>query len=266
MWSACRVGARAMRSIAYHFVGVAGTAPLRLISAEEWHPPVDSELWGRLTEQWSEWFGPFDELALYRPRQEGRSGFAGMLLNGGVGLGFVKWRPDDGLLGEASLVDVVSGASTFTAPSLVGVSNSPDWSTMGLSPFPPGLHTARLPAPPNQVSAEVAQLLDPIIPIDQAHLHWTAMHGDMGPWNLRYLKGKGPFLFDWELARRAPPGADLVFHWAGSRAMGLRAGHDVGGCEEAARFWIDEIPGRFATAPNDQRLASEMLEAVKKLV
>jgi hypothetical protein len=252
--------------MAYHFVGVTGAAPLKLISAEEWHPPLDSDLWKRLTEQWSKWFGPFDELAFYRPRQDERSGFAGLLLTEGVGLGFVKWKPGDGLLEEAGVVDVVSGASSFTAPSLVGVSSSPDWSTMGLSPFPPGLHTARLSTPPNQVAAEVSELLDPMIPIDQEHPHWRAMHGDMGPWNLRRLRGQGNILFDWELTRRAPPGADLVFHWAASRATGLRAGHDVSGCAEAAHFWIGEIPNRFATGPEDQRLASAMLDEIKKLI
>ncbi|MGH8952479.1 MAG: phosphotransferase [Acidimicrobiia bacterium] len=249
----------------YHMVGVVGTFPLRPFASGEWGPPVADEVWGELTDVWTGWFGPFDELALYRPRQAERSGFAGLLFDGPTQVGFVKWRPDSDFQPEATLIDGVSGATSFDTPSVKGVSSGSGWSTMGLSPIPPGLHSARLSRSPIDLAEEISELLESLIPPDPVHGDWKPMHGDMGPWNLRHLGGTGPILFDWELSRRAPPGADLVFHRAASRAMRLPGSWDVAGFEEAVRFWITEIPERFAHSPGDQRLASEMLDELRRL-
>jgi aminoglycoside phosphotransferase (APT) family kinase protein len=91
------------------------------------------------------------------------------------------------------------------------------------------------------------------------------MHGDMGPWNLRHLDGFGAILFDWELARRGPPGADVAFHLAASRAMRIRTDTDLRGLDEAASFWMEEIPRRFAASASDQSLAESMLSELRML-
>ncbi len=259
MWSACRPMARIVRSLTYHSVRLIGTSPIRLISSVEWETPVDTALWNRLSGVWAGWFGPFDEVALYRPRQEGRFAFAALLLEGGNEVGFVKWRADWDFEPEARLIEVVSGARSFTTPSLVGISTDPGWSTIGLAAIKSGLHSARLRGSPVPPAVEISDLLDPLIPPDPEHEHWKPMHGDMGPWNLRHLDGCGPILFDWELAQRGPPGADVVFHMAASRAMHLSSDTDSSIFDEAARFWADEIPRRFAGSASDQRLADSML-------
>lgn len=257
--------ARFARSLAYHSVQLLGTFPIRLISSIEWEAPVDPALWNRLSGLWAGWFGPFDEVALYRPRQEERLGFAALLLEAGTEVGFVKWRADWDFGPEASLIEVLSGARSFITPSLVGVTTDSGWSTIGLTPLAIGLHSARLPGSPVDLATEISELLDAHIPADPEHKQWEPMHGDMGPWNLRHLDPQGAILFDWELARRAPPGADVVFHVAASRAMRLSGDTDMTGYDEAVSFWVEEIPRRFADSTSDQRLAASMLAELRRL-
>jgi len=264
MWSACRPWARIVRALSYHSVRLLGTFPIRLMSSVEWEAPVEPSLWNHLSGLWAGWFGRFDEVALYRPLQEGRAGFAALLLEAGNHVGFVKWRADWDFEPEAGSIDAVSGARSFTTPSLVGVSTNPDWSTIGLAPVTRGLHSARLRGSPVDLATEISSLLEPLIPADPEHKQWVPMHGDMGPWNLRHLDGSGPILFDWELARRAPPGADVVFHVAASRAMRLRTDTNSRGFSEAAEFWVEEIPRRFASSARDQRLAESMLSELRR--
>jgi len=264
MWSACRPMARIVRSVTYHTVRLLGTFPMRVLPSVQWETPVEPSLWNDLSDLWAGWFGRFDEVALYRPRQEGRAGFAALLLAEGNQLGFVKWRADWDFEPEARSIEVVSGARTFTTPSLAGISTEPGWSTIGLAPVTSGLHSARLRGSPVDLAAEISNLLDPLIPAEPEHKQWEPMHGDMGPWNLRHLDGSGPILFDWELARRAPPGADVVFHAAASRAMRLRTDIDSRGLGEAADFWVEEIPRRFARSASDQRLAESMLSELRR--
>ena len=264
MWSACRPMARLVRSVTYHSVRLLGTFPLRLLPTIEWQAPVEPSLWNELSRLWAGWFGRFDEVALYRPPQERRAGFAALLLAEGNQLGFVKWRADWDFEPEARSIEVVSRAQSFKAPSLAGVSTVPAWSTIGLAPVASGLHSARLRGSPVDLAAEISTLLDPLIPPDPEHEHWEPMHGDLGPWNLRHLGGTGPILFDWELARRAPPGADVVFHVAASRAMRLRSDADSRALGEAVGFWVGEITSRFAGSTRDQRLAESMLSELRR--
>jgi hypothetical protein len=264
MWSACRPMARFVRTVTYHSVRLLGTFPMRLLPSVEWEAPVEPPLWNELSALWASWFGRFDELALYRPTQERRNGFAALLLAEGNQLGFVKWRANWDFEAEARSIEVVSGARSFTTPSLAGVSTVPAWSTIGLAPITSGLHSARLHAPAVDLAAEISQLLDPLLPPDPEHEQWEPMHGDMGPWNLRHLDGTGPILFDWELARRAPPGADVVFHAAASRAMRLKTNIDSSTFGEAAGFWAEEIRSRFAGSARDQRLAESMLSELRR--
>jgi hypothetical protein len=257
--------ARIARSVTYHTVGLLGTFPYRLLPRVEWTTPVDRALWDHLSALWVGWFGPFDEVALSRPRQEGRQGFAALLLHEGDEVGFVKWRGDWDFEPEAELIQAASNARSFTTPTLAGISTDPAWSTIGLAPIPGGLHSARLRGSPADIAAEISELLDPVMTGDPEHDRWKPMHGDMGPWNLRHVDRYGAILFDWELARRGPPGADVAFHLAASRAMHIRTETDPRGLDEAARFWIEEIPRRFAESARDQRLADSMLSELSRL-
>lgn len=265
MWPACRRGARALRALMYHLVGAMGSSPLRLMTTESWQRPIDEEDWEAMIEVWAEWFEPFDKMVLYRPPQADRTGFAALLLKEGRGVGFVKCRREWDFAGEANLIEAVAGARSFTTPKVVGVSTGPVWSTMGLTALQSRLHSARLPRAPVAVAEEVSGLLDHILPGDPGNTHWEVIHGDMGPWNLRYHRDIGPILFDWELGRRAPPGADIVFHTAASKAMGLTTGTELTGMAEAAQFWMTEIPSRFADTSQDRRLASEMLAELRRM-
>lgn len=267
MWSACRTRARGLRAAAYHGVGLVGTLPLRLGPTVEWRPPMGSDLWREMTDVWSNWFGRFDAIALYRPPQSERAGFAALLLEDGVGVGFVKCRPDWDFGPEADVLDVAAKASSFTSPAPAGVVRLSDWSAMGLSALSPGLHRARLGIPANEIALEIADLLGDVCPPSEDKTHWVPMHGDMGPWNLRHLRRVGAVLFDWEHTRRGPPGSDLIFHRVACIAMGIPTVDDSSGdFGEAVEYWIDEIPRRFASSSTDQRLAGQMLRELEGMV
>jgi len=202
-------------------------------------------------------------MALYRPRQEERQGFVALLIRAGRAIGFAKARPGWDFSDEAATVRSLSGSRTFSTPGFVGLAEVEDWAMIGFEPLPPGLHSPRLRrADAAAIAAEIGERLVPGR-VERPHDHWQPMHGDLGPWNLRWLRGTGPVVFDWEEATFGPPGADLVFHTAASLAMGIKhRGVDLGSYPEAVEYWRTAIPRRFGQTGADSVLARQMVAAL----
>lgn len=267
LWSTCRPKARAVRAALYWGVGLTGTLALRTLRPESLSTPVSGGVWRELKVLWRTWFGPFDEVAMYRPRQSERTGFVVLLLRSGSAVGFVKVRPGWDFRDEAATVGSVAGACNFSTPPVTGVEVVRDWGVIGFSPLPPGLHSPRLREEAASLTDEISGILVPPnrgqrpVPED-----WRPMHGDLGPWNLRWQRGVGPVIFDWEEAAFGPPAADLVFHAAACRAMGI-GGREVRleDHEEAVGFWLATIGERFGETAADQMLAEQMLEVLNRL-
>jgi hypothetical protein len=210
--------------------------------------------------EWRRWFGPYDEVAGYRPAQAERLGFAILLLAEGRPRGFVKARPGWEPEREVEACRRAQGAETFWAPDVAGVHWFAGWTSVGTTALPPGLHSPSVPSPVGAISDEVSELLGD--DLGGKRPDWQPMHGDMGPWNLRHLKGRRPALIDWEHVGYAPPHADLVFHEAASRAVGLKASTEIGSFVEARMFWEAEIQARFGSGSRDVRLARDMLRVL----
>lgn len=261
LWSASRLRARILQR-AYWLVGGLGAPSLipgrrhsaaGLIRAEAEH---DHDL------AWREWFGDFDERAVYRPPQEDRAGVALLLLHAGRPRGFVKFRPNWDAGPEHRATSRLGRAETFIAPKVVGLLQAEGWTSLGFEALPGRIHSPRVSAPLEAISEEISELVRLDSPCPPG---WRPMHGDMGPWNLRRVPGMGTVLFDWENVGPAPPHSDLVFYLAAARAVGVPVRKTWEVDADAVSFWRDRISQRFGTGRRDDRLAAEMMRALVML-
>lgn len=261
MWAACRPLARLTSALAYRLVGAVGTAPLRLLGARDWEPPTAASDWDQILEHGRDWFGGFDELAVYSPRQAERSGFGLMLLSRGRAVGFCKVRPPGRWYDvEVRALAALRVARTFTTPGMEGSAVIGRWAVVGYSPVGLPRHGPRLARPPEAIAEELSQLLGSTLVSDSlVPDHWRPIHGDMGPWNLRQVRGRTPVLYDWEHAAYGPPGADVAFHAAACAAMRIGGGVKRKGFgEEVVSYWVEEIERRFGAGRSDRLLADQM--------
>lgn len=222
----------------------------------EWQPPLDPAVYARHNGEWRSWFGEFSEMAVYRPTQIERAGFAALLIRDGKAAGFLKCRPDWDARDELEWVAAVGSADTFLAPQVVGHIEADGWTSVGYEPIPDGLHSPAIEVPAMVIGEEISERLTGIVPTDAARP--SPMHGDMGPWNLRQARGRC-VLFDWEDVTAGPEHADFVFHGVASAALGLGDGLDLRQFPAARRFWMEEVPRRFSLDARDARLAEAML-------
>src|SRR5690606_32288512 len=111
-------------------------------------------------------------------------------------------------------------------------------------PLPRGIHSPAVAVPAMMIGQEISDLLAGVVPTDPARPR--PMHGDMGPWNLRIIRGR-PVLFDWETVTAGPEHADFVFHQAAIAALGIGASVDLTDFPAARRYWIEEFSCRVAT-------------------
>lgn len=257
--------------------GVASVAGSRGLPGDRvlWEPPGGDESWSHLRARLP-WF---DEFAVYARPQASRahSGLAMLLLREGDAVGFLKIRENPGELDreENGLRAFGDGSTrTFRAPHVLDRDTTAGLHWMLVSAMP-----AR-PASPAW-GTDIGPVLDEL----QGHLadvlprpartpdHWQPMHGDLTAWNLRRVGPGLPWLIDWEDTAWAPPGADLLYYLATSRAAFgkspvrlSKAGPDVD-LAEAADFWRTRVTGR-SSADHDagftNRLLAELSAAVTK--
>jgi hypothetical protein len=259
MWSATRRNARLLQRL---YRSVAATVGAGALPGQEveWVPPLENSAYELHSTQWRSWFGDITEMAIYRPTQSERSGFAALLLREGRAVGFLKCRPEWDATAELDWLAAVAGADTFMAPGVVGHVELDGWTSVGYEPLPDGIHSPAVRVPAMAIGEEISERLSDVVATDPARP--SPMHGDMGPWNLRQIRGRS-VLFDWEYVAAGPQHADFVFHQASSSAMGLMPRSDLSRFPQARRFWIDEIERRFAVDARDARLAVAMLDELR---
>lgn len=122
------------------------------------------------------------------------------------------------------------------------------WSYAADEPMPAGPHwPARLTASQRH---GLAASISALVPAERVGL--VAVHGDLGPWNVRRLGGGRLAIVDWENATWAPPAADEMWHALTGRLIGRRPPaavaemtraelgrfFDAGQVASAARFWL----------------------------
>ena len=93
-------------------------------SRDTWDDPVPAETWEDFVGQWHSVFGDWDSAALYRRPQNGRSGFALLLLRDGRGAGFVRVATSAEAVRKE--FDVMSGINA-AHPSTFTVARPLDW-------------------------------------------------------------------------------------------------------------------------------------------
>lgn len=235
--------------------GIASTVGPRGLPGEgvAWEPPGGAESWTRLQAQ----LPPFDEFAVYARPQASRahSGLAMLLLRDGRAVGFLKIREDPDELDreERGLRAFDDGATrTFRAPRVLDRDSTAGlhWmliSTMPARPASPAWRTDLGP-----VLDELQDRLTEVLPRPAGTPgHWRPMHGDLTAWNLRRVGPGLPWLIDWEDTAWAPPGADLVYYRATSRAAFGRSPAGLPEAEvdlsEAVAFWRDRVTHRSGT-------------------
>lgn len=263
MWSATRRPARFVQQ-AYRLMAVSVGPRLIPGRRQRWDVPLNPEVRLDHQERWRTWFGEWDSVAAYVPAQPDRSGVCLLLIRRGRPRGFVKVRPVWDPSGEISVISRVAGAATYWTPSVVGFHTIDDWTSLGMEPMSGKIHSPRLRSPLLAITEEISGRLTGALPGPPPRPGWQPMHGDLAPWNLRQ-SGPMAVAFDWEHVTYGPPGSDAVFHISASRALGYGTGSPPKGVGEAVKYWLEEIPRRFAGNERDQTMAARMLRELGRL-
>jgi hypothetical protein len=263
--ASCRPAALLARRLGAGWIERVGAAAVPGPAAE-WEPPLAPDEWDALLAALRDVAGPFGAFAVWERRQPRRRGF-GLLLHGPRGpAAFVKLRPApaDGLRTERQVLERAGhdAAYAFRFPAVLGTGRAGAWRWVAISVIPPFHHP---PADPKlgMVAADVQRLLRDLPRPPGTPPHWLPMHGDLTPWNLREDAVGRLWLYDWERAAWAPPGADAVLYRASAAAIGLgpaaTAMHACAEWPEAAAFWAERMRSRDAAGRGERRLRRRML-------
>lgn len=263
LWPACRPVAVGARRLARAGVRVFGPRALPG-PARPWDPPTGKGTWRRLLDRWSERVGPIETWSVYERPQAARDGFAVLLLDArGDALGFAKVRSRNAPIARewaAMRAARAASTTTFTVPEPLETGEEGAWHWWLSRPLPPGLHAPPSDPPIETIATEIGEALRELPRDDSVPAHWSPMHGDLTPWNLRDAGGR-LILVDWEDAGWGPPRADLVLYRAVEAALGggRRA---VEGAGEAIAFWM-EARGPDGGGARDRRLARGIAGALE---
>ncbi|HEX6913009.1 MAG TPA: hypothetical protein VF142_21550 [Longimicrobium sp.] len=266
-YAGCRPAAALAHAAAAAAVRAAGPRVLPG-PAEAWRPPLANGDWQALLQDLRRQVHRFDTLAVLERRQPGRAGLGLLLLDGGRPRAFVKLRPRPaaGLAREADALRRAAAAAprAFTAPALLDWGTSGAWGWLAVTALAGPHHVPRAPRL-HEVTAEVRRALAGLPRPAGGTPHWTPMHGDLTPWNLRQAARGGLLLYDWERAGWGPPGADAVLYRVAEAAL-LGGGHVPGArwlCArwpEAAAFWAARLRARHAADAGEERRLRAQLE------
>jgi hypothetical protein len=219
--------------------------------------------WGEIERMLRRDIGPFDAMAVHTRRLPHRPGAAVLLLAGGSPVAFLKVGSDESIENEHRVLSGLERSGkplSFEAPGVLGFYSVAGLRVSVMTVILWGRHYPMTQPPLGAVVADVQRALQPL-PLPQGiPRHWTPMHGDLSPWNLRVDAGGRMVLFDWEEAGFGPPGADEVYYSAASAALGLRLRPPVTGESEAVRYWQDRL-----SEPEPGRLRKAMLRELSRL-
>lgn len=203
-----------------------------------------------------------DNIGLYTRRQDDRTGFSILIINGSKAVGFVRV----GLPGELDmecraleLLEIFSPL-TFHYPRLLDRKRAGPVDLILQTVVLEGYHRPPRRPPLDEIVAEIQLALGDFPKPPDAPDHWVPMHGDFTPWNLRD-KGGQLSLIDWESVGWGPPLADQVFYIARSMQLGQRHPKGEWG-PEAARFWLERLPK--AQNPREARFGEGFREVLER--
>ena len=236
-------------------------------SSTAWEPPMGRDTWEAILATLRLEVGSFDVLAAYHRLQRTRPGLALLLLRADHPVAFVKVRygPASTLLNEARAQGEVwrFGPTSVAVTQPLCVGQACGWHYFATSALPPRLHRPPSNPPLSAIVAEIAEALshhpkDPATPP-----HWTPMHGDFAPWNLRSVQGSGLWLLDWENAAWGPPMADEVFYRASH--AGLRGGSPHFKAPlETILFWERQLE-RWNDNSRDYQFSTSLRKALRAM-
>lgn len=198
---------QAVQQVAYVVARFAGTAALPW-KTEQWTPGIENDTFTEVSRIWTQHIGPFDGIAPYQRRQEGRGGLTAILTRQGQPLALAKLRTDGtSLVHEQVALRAVAefGPRTFSAPRPIafGSVEGLPWSLQSVvftRPHKPAYDV------PEELWSEVAASL-----ASASHGSLTPTHGDLTPWNLRRDHRGQLWLYDWEDWGSAPTGSDRAY-------------------------------------------------------
>jgi hypothetical protein len=246
-----RVVARGMAA-----VGPWWLPPVRQVGWPEW---IGADGAATLLQDLRGSLGRFDALALHVPRQPARRSLALLLLDGGRPRAFVKVKPDPAPVDlEAAVMTALAGPD----PGPIEVAQPVARGSCGvhwLAARPlGGPHVPRLEEPGSDYETWLDERLEPVLDRGTSPPHWRPAHGDLAPWNLR-TRGTATWLFDWESASYAPPGADRTYFRAARAVVLKRRPGD--GPPEAVDYWRGKVAARGRIDGLNRRL----LEALSQM-
>jgi len=160
-------------------------------------------------------------------------------------LAFIKLKPEAEahvLLNEekALLSMMQTNPRTFRIADPLFSGTCAGWAYLAFAPLARRMHRpARDPAL-EEIIPEISAGLREMPRTPDTPSHWSPMHGDFTPWNLRRVD-KSLYLLDWEAAASGPPGADEVMYRTAAAAMGLASDERLHSVTlqyaEAVGFW-----------------------------
>ena len=265
LYSPCRTGGILLQTLARLAVTVAGPRAL-LGKPSDWSPPLLDADWASIDAQLRDHVADYDELAVYERPQPSRSGFSMLLLRQGRPSGFVRFRSGDStpLDNERTALQGLAAhrSSAFHSAQPITWGSQGDWHYLATTVLPRLFHrvprSVDLAAVVRQIRDGLAELPKPVGTPD----HWWPMHGDLTPWNLRFFRGQGLALFDWEDSGWGPPHADEVHYRAAEGSLGMSVDPVVE--PEAIGFWLDKLgsrTGRFNVRDTIGKGMAHQLEA-----
>jgi hypothetical protein len=268
LYASCKPRAVLVQRLAWTLVAAFGPRALPGRS-RPWVPPLAAELWSTLLERWRTELGPFDSIAIYQRSQTQRTGLALLLIGEHGPRAFVKLqqgeRPGLDVEAEALRLVEVFRPSSFRAPALLGRGTLADWSYVAMSPLPPQLHAPPRDPPLRRITDEISAALAGLPRPADAPSHWTAMHGDLTPWNLRRFRRQGLAIVDWEDASFGPSGADETLFRASAAALRSRGVPAASVGSETIDFWCARVRARDAAQARDARLSASLLDALERM-
>jgi hypothetical protein len=235
---------------------------------ETWVPPMGESTFGRLADAWFTAAGlGTAPVAVYQRPQAFRAGVVCLLCAGARSL-VVRVRSDPSELEAEKRISAVAtehGELPFRIPRLLGSGEVDGWHWAGYEVMSQRPH-APARACSDAMLRGIADLVGAVVPRPPGVPdHWRPAHGDLTPWNVRRASGDRPWVIDWEDARWAPPGADLVYFLATSAAIGDRRSAArlaaLPDHREAREYWTRIVGGRQVTE-KENALTSGLLAAL----
>jgi hypothetical protein len=268
LYASCKPRAILAQRLAWTLVAILGSRALPG-RGRTWDPPLAPEPWAELLERWRRELGPFGSIAVYQRLQAQRTGLALLLIGERRPLAFLKLQHGErpGLDTEALALRQleVYRPRSFRAPALLGRDSLGEWRYLAMTPLPARLHRPPRDPPLHEITREISDALGALPRGVSTPAHWTPMHGDLTPWNVRRFPSHGLAVVDWEDADWGPPDADHALYRASAAALRRRRAPLPRVDLEAVDFWEQRIRARDAARPRDARLSSSLLEGFTRM-